>query len=128
MTIEDAILKANEIYVSGWQAQQRELKAHPDTAQRALQEADQDLRLRAFVEELSTHRSGKVWVKRALERAVGVCPYCSAQYNAGYFLVRHEDGRELRFDVGLVHYVQEGHLISVEDIDIDAMISIMADA
>jgi hypothetical protein len=128
MTIEDAILKANEIYISGWETQQREIKSHPDTAQRALQEADRDLRLREYVEELSTHRSGQVSVKRTLERAVGVCPYCGTQYSDGYFLVRHDDGREIRFDIGLVHYVQEGHLISVEDIDIDAMTSIMADA
>ena len=128
MTIEDAILKANEIYSSGWEAQQLEMKRHPDGAQRALQEADQDLRLREYVAELSTHRSGQVMVQRTLERAVGLCPYCGAQYNAGYFLVRHDDGREIRFDIGLIHYVQEGHLISVEDIDIDEMISIMVDA
>jgi hypothetical protein len=128
LTIEEAILKANEIYVSGWRAQQRLFTAHPEAAYRALRHADRELRLREYMEQLSTHRSGKVTVTRCLDRAIGACPYCGAEYNAGHFLVRHEDGRELRFEVGLVHHAHEGHLISVEDIDIDTMISIIEDA
>ncbi len=128
MTIEEAVIKANKIYVSGWRRLQRQFAARPEAAYRALRDADRELRLREYMEQLSSHRSGKITVTRHLDRAVGSCPYCGAENNAGHFLVRHEDGRELRFDVGLVHYAQAGHLISVEDIDIDTMISIMEDA
>jgi precorrin-3B methylase len=128
MTIAEAILNANQIYVAGWEAQQRQFQAHPAAAYRALQEANQNLRLREYVHRLSSHRSGKVMVTRVLDRSIGTCPYCGASFNAGHFLVRHQDGRELRFDVALAHYAKMGHVISSEDIDIYAMIAIMEDA
>ena len=128
MTIEEAVLKANQIYVTGWEAQQRQFRKHPEAARAALEEADRELRVRAYVEELSTHRSGNVTVKRVLDRAIGACPYCDAVHNAGHLLVRHQDGREVRFDVLLVHSAQAGHLISSEDVNIDTRIAMMNDA
>jgi hypothetical protein len=128
MTIEEAVLKASQIYVAGWQALQRQFQKHPEAAHAALEDADRELRVRAHVEELSTHRSGNVTVRRVLARAIGACPYCDAVQNAGHFLVRHQDGQEVRFDVMLVHYAQAGHLISSEDVNIDTLISVMENA
>ena len=128
MTIEEAVLKAKQIYVEGWQAQQRQFRKHPEAARVALEEADRELRVRAHIEELSTHRSGKVTVRRVQDRAVDACPYCDALYNAGHFAVWHQDGRKVRVDVALVHYAQASHLISSEDVNIDALVSIMEDA
>ena len=128
MTIEEAVLKASQIYVTGWQAQRRQFRKHPEAARAALEAADRELRVRAHIEDLSTHRSRKVTVRRVQDRAVGACPYCDAVHNAGHFLVRHQDGREVRFDVVLVHYAQAGHLISSEDVNIDTLISVMNDA
>jgi hypothetical protein len=57
-----------------------------------------------------------------------MCPHCGASYNAGHFRVRHQDGREVRFDVGLVHNAQAGHPISSQDVNTDTLISMMEDA
>lgn len=128
MTIEEAVMKVNQIYVTGSEAQLRQFRDNPEAVRTALQEADRDLRVRAYVEELSTHHSGKVTVKRVLDRAIGACPYCDTVHNAGHFVVQHQDGRQLRFDVVLVHYAQASHLISSEDVKVNTLISMMEDA
>ena len=127
-TIHEAVLEVQNIYRKGWRAQQQRFRTNPELARRALENADRDGRLREHVQELSKYRSGLVTVTRNLDRSIGTCPHCGADYNAGSYIVRHVDGREVRFDTLLAHYASEGHPITKNDVDIDLLLMLMAGA
>jgi len=127
-TIDGAVRKVQHIYRQGWRAQQQRFRSNPELARRALEEADRAGHLREYVAELSSGRSGLVTVTRQLDRSIGTCPYCGASYNAGSYIVRHTDGREVRFDTALAHHASEGHPITPNDVDIDLLLLLLADA
>ena len=73
------------------------------------------------------YRSGKVTLDaRYLERGIIPCPICGAMMGMGMLTLRHEDGRAVRFQPGLFHYVQAGH--PIEGVDVALLVAIMADA
>lgn len=74
-------------------------------------------------------RSGQVSVDvGGIQRGIKPCPHCGAMTSMGLIIVRHDDGRVLGFDPALYHYAQAGHPITRDDVDGDALLSIMADA
>jgi len=73
------------------------------------------------------YRSGKVTLDaRCLERGIISCPYCGAMMGMGMLTLRHEDGRAVRFQPGLFHYVQAGH--PIEGVNVALLVAIMEDA
>ena len=81
------------------------------------------------IEEMLTHRSGKVAVYAGgVQRGIKPCQYCSGMTGMGEIVVRHEDGREVTFGVELYHHAEVGHPITPEDVDGETLLAILADA
>jgi hypothetical protein len=74
------------------------------------------------------HTGGVTLYFGGIARSLLPCPHCGLMTNTGYVGVAHEDGRSLRFDPALYHYAQAGHPITVEDVDAEMLLAIMADA
>lgn len=77
--------------------------------------------------ESCIYRLGKITLDaRYLERGIIPCPYCGKMMGMGMLTLCHEDGRAVRFQPGLFHYVEAGH--SIEGVNVALLVAIMADA
>ena len=66
--------------------------------------------------------------KGGIGKGLTWCPVCGATTGMGHIEVSHDDGRRVRIDVQLYHYVQVGHSISQEQLDSELLCGMLADA
>jgi hypothetical protein len=75
------------------------------------------------------HRFGEVFIETGMvQRGVQPCPHCGALVGMGQITVWHDDGRKVKFNPRLFHYVDAGHKITARDVDGKTLVAIMADA
>ncbi len=72
--------------------------------------------------------SGKVVIRYLITRGVLPCPICGKWTGMGTISIQHRDGRIVRLNPGLYHYVDARHPISKNEVEAEQLIAIIDEA